>query len=336
MLLSTARYGVGVFLLATSPVLVGAAAAQTLEGAAIRKLDESLAASVANGDSDWKRVIIQTSHEEVPVLAGLLYVRGGIVGAVHPSIDGLTATVSPDEIAVLTQIPSVRAISIDAAVAPTRSAETTLEQAAPIEEVMTPFTLRATLGLPVNSPRAHGIGVALVDSGIEPGPEFENRVVGFYDFTQTGKTDIPTDAYGHGTHVAGLIAGDGDISLKRYRGVAHKARLIVLKVLDENGTGTTSSVISAIEFVTANRAQLGVGVINLSLGHPIFEPAETDPLVQAVEAAVRAGVVVVVAAGNHGIASATGKPGYAGIVSPAKRRQDVRVERAQRRSRRRI
>ena len=111
---------------------------------------------------------------------------------------------------------------------------------------------------------------------------------------RAGVAASPTDDYGHGTHVAGLIAGSGDLSSgKRYRGVAPKARLIALKVLDQNGAGNTSDVISAIEFVTANKDQLGVDVINLSLGHPIYEPAATDPLVQAVEAAVRAGIVVV-------------------------------------------
>ena len=132
----------------------------------------------------------------------------------------------------------------------------------------------------------------------------------------TGDSAWPRDAYGHGTHVAGLIAGDGNLSDQRYRGVAPRARLIVLKVLDENGAGYTSDVIDAIEFVTRNKARLGVDIINLSLGHPILEPAATDPLVQAVEAAVRAGIVVVAAAGNYGVSPATGEPAYAGILSP--------------------
>ena len=106
------------------------------------------------------------------------------------------------------------------------------------------------------------------------------------------------------------------LSDQRYRGVAPKARLVVLKVLDENGQGYTSDVIDAIEFVTKYKSRLGVDIINLSLGHPILEPAATDPLVQAVEAAVRAGIVVVAAAGNVGVSPSTGEPGYAGILSP--------------------
>ena len=66
------------------------------------------------------------------------------------------------------------------------------------------------------------------------------------------------------------------LSDQRYRGVAPKARLIVLKVLDENGQGYTSDVIDAIEFVTRYKSKLGIDIINLSLGHPILEPAATS------------------------------------------------------------
>ena len=116
--------------------------------------------------------------------------------------------------------------------------------------------------------------------------------------------------------MAGLIAANGDLFQKQFRGVAPKARLIALKVLDQNGAGSTSDVISAVEFATANKDRLGIDIINLSLGHPILESASTDPLVQAVEAAVRTGIVVVASAGNFGLNPETGEPGYAGIVSP--------------------
>src|SRR5262249_18630785 len=85
---------------------------------------------------------------------------------------------------------------------------------------------------------------------------------------------------------------------------------------DATGVGSVDNVISAIEFVTANKVALGVDVINLSLGHPILESATTDPLVAAVENAIRAGIVVAVAAGNYGMNPTADLPGYAGIVSP--------------------
>jgi serine protease AprX len=157
---------------------------------------------------------------------------------------------------------------------------------------------------------AGGVGIAVIDSGILPGPEFENRITAFYDFT---KGDIqvatPLDPYGHGTHVAGLIGG---VNV----GVAPGARLIGLRVLDDNGKGATSDVLRALEFAVANKAALNLHVINLSLGHPIYELAATDPLVRAVENAVRHGLIVSVSAGNFGINKKTGGPGYAGIASP--------------------
>jgi hypothetical protein len=124
------------------------------------------------------------------------------------------------------------------------------------------------------------------------------------------------DPFGHGTHVAGMIMDKQGKSDARYRSVAKGVRLIGMRVLDENGSGYTSTVIQAIDFAVRNRQQLAIDVINLSLGHVVLEPAATDPLVQAVERAVRAGIVVVVAAGNHGTNAETGATGYAGITSP--------------------
>jgi subtilisin family serine protease len=127
----------------------------------------------------------------------------------------------------------------------------------------------------------YGIGVAVIDSGIEPGVDFDSRITAFYDFTRGGiKAVAPHDDYGHGTHVAGLVGSE-------YVGVAPYVRLIGLKVLDHKGQGTTDNVVRAIEFAVANRYVLGINLLNLSLGHPIYEAAATDPLVQAVEHAAR-------------------------------------------------
>src|SRR5204863_7960001 len=85
---------------------------------------------------------------------------------------------------------------------------------------------------------------------------------------------------------------------------------------DETGAGLTSNVIDAINFAVANKSVFGIDVINLSLGHPIYERAATDPLVRAVENAAAAGIVVVASAGNYGGDPTTHAPGYAGITSP--------------------
>ncbi len=162
-----------------------------------------------------------------------------------------------------------------------------------------------------------GVGVAVVDSGIDgTAAEFQGRISAFYDFTtragRSGKTSTAIDDYGHGTHVAGLIGA----SSLTFAGIARKVHFVGIKVLDANGAGKTSDLIKAIEFLDANKSKLNIHIINLSLGHPILEPAATDPLVQAVEKAVAAGLVVVTSAGNYGQNPTTGESGYAGITSP--------------------
>jgi serine protease AprX len=154
------------------------------------------------------------------------------------------------------------------------------------------------------------VGIAVIDSGIAPGVDFGTRITAFYDFTYGDiRLAAPSDEYGHGTHVAGLAAGT-------YLGVAPSARLIGLKVLNAQGQGTTANLIRAIEFAIANKDVLDIDIMNLSLGHPIFESAMTDPLVQAVEHASRVGIKVVVSAGNFGRNATTGVVGYAGLASP--------------------
>ena len=164
--------------------------------------------------------------------------------------------------------------------------------------------------------------MAVVDSGIAPSRDLPPaRIEAFFDFTQPqGEAQLsttPVDEYGHGTHVAGLIGGSGDASVGEYKGPARKATFVVFRVLDEDGAGYTSDVVAAIEYAVQHNDRLGIDVMmNLSLGHPIFEAAATDPLVQAVEAAVASGIVVVTSAGNIGINPETGEVGYAGITSP--------------------
>ncbi len=130
--------------------------------------------------------------------------------------------------------------------------------------------------------------------------------------------NVNDDGYGHGTHVAGLIAGlpVNDAALSSpYSGIAPGARLLDLKVLDSHGEGNTSDVIAAIDWAIANRKTYGIRVLNLSIGRPVYSSWQDDPLDQAVEQATQAGIVVVAAAGNLGQTS-DGKTVFGGITSP--------------------
>src|SRR5262245_7434154 len=160
-----------------------------------------------------------------------------------------------------------------------------------------------------------GVTVALIDSGIDPRHNaLKGRVLYTVDFTGGNGTD----RFGHGTHVAAIIAGQSGklTDTRMYRGVAPGASLVNLRVLDDAGEGTASSVIEAIDWAIDHRGTYNIRVINLSLGGPVLQPYRDDPVCEAVERAVRAGILVVAAAGNHG-QTADGRTIYGGITSPA-------------------
>lgn len=171
-----------------------------------------------------------------------------------------------------------------------------------------------------------GVGVAVIDSGIndshpdlKDSNEYHSRVVYHQDFTGTPTTNIlgaRYDLYGHGTHVAGIIGGNGYMSGGQLSGIAPNVNLIDLRALDANGVGTDSTVIAAIDQAIALQSRYNIRVINLSLGRGIPVGYAQDPLCQAVEAAWNSGIVVVVAAGNYGRLSVNGSNGFGTITAP--------------------
>jgi serine protease AprX len=160
-----------------------------------------------------------------------------------------------------------------------------------------------------------GVGVAIIDSGITAAHDDigSNQVVHFVDFVGPGPER--RDRYGHGTHVAGIIAGSGHDSGGARRGIAPGAHLVVLKTLDDRGEGYISDAIAAMDYAIEQRAAYNIRVINLSVAAGVYESYKTDPLTLAAERAVEAGIVVVTAAGNQG-RGAKGQPQYGGITSP--------------------
>ena len=165
------------------------------------------------------------------------------------------------------------------------------------------------------APAAYSAGdlvAAVIDTGIDAGHADldEGKVLAFKDFVSGQAT--PYDDNGHGTHVAGTIAGDGDGRADgAYAGVAPAAALVGAKVLDANGGGTMADVTAAIDWVVQVKDVYGIEAINLSLGAAGCSDG-TDATSQAVNAAHAAGLVVAVAAGNEGPGTCTiGSPGAA-------------------------
>lgn len=160
-----------------------------------------------------------------------------------------------------------------------------------------------------NCERGKDVGVAVIDTGISPHYDLirpDNRIIAFKDFI--GNKTGPYDDDGHGTHVAGIIAGNGYTSQK-YIGTAPCANLIGVKALDHEGNGTESDILAGLQWVLNNRKRYNIRVINLSLGIKAEVPYKEDPLVRGANAAVRYGLSVITAAGNNG-------PGKCTINSP--------------------
>jgi serine protease AprX len=155
-----------------------------------------------------------------------------------------------------------------------------------------------------------GVTVAVIDSGVSNHPALRDRVIVAKDFT--GAPGGARDDYGHGTHVAGII---GESGRDGYGGMAPGAWIANLRVLGPDGSGSTDNVIDAIDWAIRNRQRYNIRVINLSLGHPVFESYLDDPLCQAAARAVNAGIVVVAAAGNFGKTD-DGRPVVGGIIAP--------------------
>lgn len=133
-----------------------------------------------------------------------------------------------------------------------------------------------------------GVTMAIVDSGLYPHADFGDRIKAFKNFSWQGKPTAHDD-YGHGTHVAGIAAGDGP----EIDGVAPAMSLVGARIT------TPAEAIKAIDWVISNKENLGIDILNLSLGSKANLPGHADPFAQATQRAIDAGILTVVAAGNE-------------------------------------
>ncbi|HEY6794215.1 MAG TPA: S8 family serine peptidase [Kineosporiaceae bacterium] len=157
-------------------------------------------------------------------------------------------------------------------------------------------TVRATLGLPAAGTEGTGTTVAVVDTGVADVPDLGGRVVAHLDLTGTGGGD----GYGHGTFMAGLIAGDGAGDGGATLGVSPGARVLDVKVARSDGSTDLGTVLRGLQAVADSGRRYGVDVVNLSLSSASPVPYQVDPLNQALRALWRTGITVVVPAGNGG------------------------------------
>lgn len=147
--------------------------------------------------------------------------------------------------------------------------------------------------------QGQGVTVAVVDSGINAHNDLSGRIVVANEFS--GNTTNTQDGFGHGTHIAGIIGGNGKDSGGKYIGVAPKVKLVNVKVSDDRGAASMSDVIAGLQWVYQNKANYNIRVVNLSLVSSVPESYHTSPLDAAVEILWFNGIVVVVSGGNSGL-----------------------------------
>lgn len=161
-----------------------------------------------------------------------------------------------------------------------------------------------------------GVRAAILDTGAYPHPDFKGRVIGFADM-QHGRCGLYDDS-GHGTHVAGILAGDGTASDRRYQGVAPGCHLVAAKVLDRRGNGRLQDVLRALQWISFNQNLYGIRIINISVGAAAKDSKAAARLIKAVEQAWDQGFVVVTAAGNMG-------PAYGSVTAPGSSKKVITV-----------
>jgi serine protease AprX len=251
-------------------------------------------------------IVTSAAGATTSAVASVILLAGGTPGRTLPIIDAQVAEVPNAALPLLAASSLISHLSLDRLVvgAMERTGQTVGATA-----------VRQELGYD-----GAGVGVAVIDSGITSwhddladGQGGAQRVDQFVDLV-TSQT-AAYDDYGHGTHVAGIIAGNGFDSGGARSGIAPRARLIVLKALDGTGRGRISDVIAALGYVLDRHDALNIRVVNLSVATGVYESYNVDPLTLAAQRVVGAGVVVVAAAGNYGHDS-QGHIQYGGVTAP--------------------
>ena len=274
------------------------------------KIDQSVATVLeATGGDQAVPVVVYTEPDETAAVDAA--VPDGVETTEIPAFDAVAAYLLPDEIDALSLDDSVLMIVADNPVFG-------FDYASSLDITNLAIGLDAVASPADGGPDGSGVGVAVIDSGVATTSDLgDSRIVGWKDFVNKKKQ--PYDDAGHGTFVAGLIAGDGTASLPlddggyaemQFRGVAPAAHIVGIKVLDSTGSGRASGVMAGILWAVGHKDQYGIRVINLSLGTNPVAPVQFDPIARAVEFAWKHGVTVVCAAGNEG------EFGPGGILSP--------------------
>ena len=298
--------GMTAVALLAAPLVIGTAASASAASPA--NLDPGLRATGAGS----ARVVVAGRPDAADLVTRAVRTAGGQDLRGLPIVNGVVATVPRSALAGLASATGVTSVTADRQVNLTGNAwdDATTSSAYA-------WTSGATSTWQSAGTRGAGVSVAVLDTGVSAVNDLSGRVMHGPDLS--GEERNAVDSYGHGTVMAGIIAGNGADSQPTPRtGVAPAAQIISVKVAGANGSTDVSTVLAGLSWVGAFKDTYNIRVLNLSWGVASTQNPSIDPLNYAVERLWTLGVTVVVAAGNSGPNAGTVlKPGDDPLVITA-------------------
>ena len=248
-------------------------------------------------------VIVQKTAQDDRVEKAVSALGGEVTWDLH-IINAFAAEMRVQAATQLGSVDGVRWVSLDAPMVSTDCTADCLTSDTNLKSVYEKTINANNVWLSAPKRQGTGIGVAVVDAGINWQQDLytkfgQNRVVANVRFN-TDYNQTTFDNFGHGSHIAGIVGGNGSASNGKYIGVAPNSNIINVKVANDDGSATTATVVAGLQWVLQNRAQYNIRVVNLSLNSTVSESYNVNPLNAAVEILWFNGIVVVVSAGNSG------------------------------------
>ena len=240
--------------------------------------------------------------------------RGTLLGGLQNLVNDVNTTLAQSPLVKTVQTvvaPVVAAVGcnplLSAVTSPVVDATTSLQNSTGLAALPLVFETNypAMIGadkLQCSGITGRGVTIAVLDTGLwqDTFQFYGNRILASIDVTNGGSGRVTTDPYGHGTHVTSIAASGAQALNGSYQGIAPQANLVEVRAFDGMGAGRYVDVIAGLNWIVANRVKYNIRVLNLSFGAEPQSYYWDDPLNQAVMAAWKAGIVVVVAAGNDG------------------------------------
>jgi serine protease AprX len=262
-------------------------------GVALAAALASMVAVAPAASADATQTVIVTASGLLSPVSAVLDV-GGTILAQFQIIDGVEALVPTIAEPLLAALPGIT-VTPDVSVSVQSTPPVSTGPHTPSDAFL---QQTGATQLAADGDTGQGVTVAVMDTGIDDLPDFAGRLIGGVDLT--GGNDPYQDSYGHGTFVAGLVAGDGASSNGQYSGEAPGADLVSIKVAGASGQTDLATLILGLQWAVLNKAVYNIKVLNLSLGYHSDQSTTINPLDQAVQVAWDSGITVVVSAGNAG------------------------------------